>query len=176
MKEIGLKHIGNNIQSIQNPMNQSVVDKKDNALFAVFVFNAWGQLMLQQRSPRKSDEPCLWSLTCSGSVTPGNNPHYLAYDRLKNEMGLSISFANEFKVEFNKHGLNNNEGNKLINCFIAYTGQLPSINQQDVIAYKFVTVKELKDDIKFNPNKYTTLLKLLIIELDKHFPSLNNNN
>ena len=58
--------------------------------FSVFVFNAKGELLLQQRAATKYHSASLWTNTCCGHPRPGETLVAAGERRLKEEMGLSI--------------------------------------------------------------------------------------
>jgi len=155
------------------------VDKNDNALmtmekmqahergclhraFSVFVFNKNGELMLQQRALHKYHSAGLWTNTCCSHPQPGEILTESAKKRLKEEMGFECEvreiFSFLYRAEF-KDGLIEHE---LDHVFLGeYDGE-PEVNPEEVNAYKWVTINELQQDIKNQPDMYTEWFKIAI--------------
>ena len=76
--------------------------------FSVFVFNAKGELLLQQRAATKYHSASLWTNTCCGHPRPGETLVAAGERRLKEEMGLSIPLRTTFHFTYRaelEHGL-----------------------------------------------------------------------
>jgi isopentenyl-diphosphate delta-isomerase len=56
--------------------------------FSIFIFNSYGELLLQRRAFGKYHSAGLWSNTCCGHPRPGEQVLVAAQKRLKVEMGL----------------------------------------------------------------------------------------
>ncbi len=57
---------------------------------SVFLFNAGGKLLIQQRSSKKIVGAGQWANTCCGNVRPGESYLECAQRRLHEELGISI--------------------------------------------------------------------------------------
>lgn len=76
--------------------------------FLVFIFNAQGELLLQQRAATKHHSASLWTNTCCGHPRPGEALVAAGERRLKEEMGLSIPSRTTFHFTYTaelEHGL-----------------------------------------------------------------------
>ncbi|GAA4058383.1 isopentenyl-diphosphate Delta-isomerase [Streptomyces shaanxiensis] len=63
--------------------------------FSVFLFDAHGRLLLQQRALGKYHSPGVWSNTCCGHPYPGEAPFAAAARRTYEELGVSPSLLAE---------------------------------------------------------------------------------
>ncbi len=64
--------------------------------FSVFVFNAKGELMLQQRALHKYHSPGLWTNTCCSHQRDGESNLAAGARRLQEEMGFMIPLEELF--------------------------------------------------------------------------------
>src|SRR3954447_26075325 len=63
--------------------------------FSVFLFDARGRLLLQQRALGKYHSPGVWSNTCCGHPYPGEAPFAAAARRTYEELGVSPTLLAE---------------------------------------------------------------------------------
>ena len=138
--------------------------------FSIFVFNSEGKLLLQRRAKTKYHSGGLWSNTCCSHPAPGETTYQAARRRLKEEMGFECKlkklFCFTYRVEFD-NGLIENEYDYV---FIGKVNDNQKIipNPSEVEEYKWVSIEELKKDIKKNPDNYTYWMRAAFKELQKH--------
>jgi len=130
--------------------------------FSIFIFNSKEELLLQKRAKTKYHSKGLWSNTCCGHPKPNETYHQAIHRRLKEEMGFDCKLKKLFCFRYNlslKGGLIENE----YNCvFIGKFDREPKPNSGEVMDYKWISIKELKQDIIKNPDKYTAWLKKIL--------------
>ncbi len=68
----------------------------------VAVFDAKGELFMQQRSPTKDTEPLKWTISCSGHVDKGEGYEETAVRELSEELGLDIIFPISLATQRNR--------------------------------------------------------------------------
>ncbi len=56
----------------------------------ICIFNRQGEMLIQQRSNKKSDYPELWDLTACGSAVSGETSEIAAKRELEEEVGITI--------------------------------------------------------------------------------------
>ena len=156
-----------------------LVDESDNAIgtmekmeahrqgklhraFSVLLFNSQGELLLQKRAKSKYHSAGLWTNTCCSHPAPGEKIEDAATRRLKEEMGIemkpSFSYKFVYKAELDK-GLTEHE---LDHVFTGTFNGKPSVNKAEVEDWKFVNMEWLKEDMKKNPDSYTTWFRLIV--------------
>ena len=64
--------------------------------FSVFIFNAKGELLLQQRATDKYHSGGLWTNSCCSHPRPGEDTLRAAYRRLREEMGFETELQKVF--------------------------------------------------------------------------------
>ena len=129
--------------------------------FSVFVLNNNNEIMLQKRAYNKYHSGGLWTNTCCSHQREGENSIEAGKRRLLEEMGfeteLKIITSFIYKVEF-ENGLTEHEFDYLL---IGKYIKSPVINKQEVADWKWMKVELIADDIKLNPNNYTSWFKII---------------
>ena len=136
--------------------------------FSVFVFNERNELMIQQRAHEKYHSPGLWTNTCCSHQREGETNVEAGKRRLQEEMGFStdlkdtISFI--YKAPFD-NGLTEHEFDHILvgNFF----GE-PDLNPEEASDWKWVSLEDLRRDMKKNPDIYTEWFKIIFDKYYKH--------
>lgn len=138
--------------------------------FSVLIFNSNGEMLLQQRALDKYHSPGLWANTCCSHPYPGEKAKEGALRRLKEEMGmegrLTFLFKFIYKAPF-ENGLTEHE---IDHVFMGVSDRLPEINPSEVAAYRYMTLEEIRNDMRKNPRLYTVWFRIL---LEKHYAELS---
>lgn len=137
--------------------------------FSIFIFNSQGEMLLQQRAFEKYHSGGLWSNTCCSHPFPGEKIHDAAVRRLMEEMGLkatlnhihSFTYKVQFADELWEHEFDH--------VFFGICDTKPNINTTEISNWKYVSIPDLLNDIKLNPDIYTEWFKICIDNvLDKY--------
>jgi isopentenyl-diphosphate Delta-isomerase len=135
--------------------------------FSVFVFNKEGEMLLHQRAMNKYHSGGLWTNACCSHPEPGENTRDAASRRLKEEMGFETNIEKVFdfvyKAEF-ENGLTEYEFDHV------YTGEYNGkvdFNAEEVMDYRFSSMREISESIRLEPFLYTTWFLLA-------FPKIKN--
>jgi isopentenyl-diphosphate delta-isomerase len=136
--------------------------------FSVFVMNDKGQLMLQQRAASKYHSPLLWANTCCSHQRDGESNLEAGKRRLQEEMGfvteLKEVFSFIYKAQFD-NGLTEHE---LDHVMVGKYNHSPKINKDEVEDFKWMTPKEVKQDMTENPEIYTAWFKIIFDKFYQH--------
>jgi isopentenyl-diphosphate Delta-isomerase len=133
--------------------------------FSVFIFNSQGELLLQKRAKQKYHSGGLWTNTCCGHPSPGEEMRKSATRRLKEEMGFvcDIRENSSFQYEaFLGDGMIENEYDHVL--FGEYDGD-PFPDPKEAEDWKWADISQIKEDIVINPHKYTHWFKIIIERL-----------
>lgn len=136
--------------------------------FSVFVFNDKNELMIQQRALSKYHSPGLWTNTCCSHQREGETNIEAGKRRLQEEMGFStdlrdtISFI--YKAPFD-NGLTEHEFDHIL---VGHYSDNPNLNPDEAHDYKWVSLEDLKKDMKENPDRYTAWFKIIFDKYYKH--------
>lgn len=137
--------------------------------FSVFVFNKKGELMIQQRALSKYHSPGLWTNTCCSHQREGESNVAAGKRRLMEEMGFTtdlkdtISFI--YKAPFD-NGLTEHEYDHIL---VGDYEADPDPNPEEVAAWKWMSLEDIKQDMKDNPSVYTEWFKIIF---DKYYSTI----
>jgi isopentenyl-diphosphate delta-isomerase len=156
-KEVG---IGEKIKTHQ--------EGKLHRAFSIFVFNSNGELLLQKRAKSKYHCGGMWSNTCCSHPRPGESVEKAVHRRLKEEMGFDCElkeiFSFTYKVKFDDNFFEH----EYDHVFIGNFDGKPNPNPEEVGEWKWISIEELKKDIRKNPDSYTYWLKKSIDKVVSH--------
>jgi isopentenyl-diphosphate delta-isomerase len=150
-------------------------EKKLHRAFSVFAFNSKGELLIQQRAKTKYHSGGIWANTCCSHPEPGKDLISEVKRRLKEEMGFNcrleeiFSFIYETPVKSRGKIMYEHEFDHV---FIGEFNGMPKPSKKEVKSWQWISVKDLKKDIKQNPNKYAYWTKILFKKLIKK--AINN--
>ncbi len=135
--------------------------------FTVLIFNGEKKVLIQQRSKNKFLWPLIWETSCSSHPLPGESSLSAAKKRLKEELGFTCFLKSQgifyYQANYKNIGAEN-EACALLTG--QYNGKVRH-NPKEVSQYKWISLKELKKDIKKNPKKYAPWLKIPIEKINK---------
>ncbi|MEZ4778791.1 MAG: isopentenyl-diphosphate Delta-isomerase [Flavobacteriaceae bacterium] len=139
--------------------------------FSVFIFNDKGELMLQQRAFNKYHSPGLWTNTCCSHQRDGESNMEAGKRRLTEEMGFTTPLKETtsfiYKAPFD-NGLTEHE---LDHILVGTFNGEPVINTEEVAAWKWMPLLDVKADIESHPEHYTAWFKIIF---EKFYESLNS--
>lgn len=128
--------------------------------FSIFIFNDKNELLLQRRALSKYHSGGLWTNTCCSHQRFGESTLEAAHRRLKEEMGFDCymekSFEFLYKTEFN-NGLSEHEFDHVV--IGNYSSEI-NINTDEVCDYKYVSLEQIRKDLKANADQYTFWFKI----------------
>jgi isopentenyl-diphosphate delta-isomerase len=136
--------------------------------FSVFVFNDKNELMLQQRAKHKYHSPGLWTNTCCSHQRDGEATLDAGKRRLQEEMGFTTLLKETtsfiYKAPF-ENGLTEHEYDHIL--VGTYNGE-PEINPDEVAAWKWMELEDVREDIQNNPEQYTAWFKIIFDKFYNH--------
>ena len=138
------------------------MEGKLHRAFSIFVFNSQGELLIQQRAKSKYHSGGLWSNTVCSHPKPDETYAKAVHRRLKEEMGFDCKLKKIFCFIYNTNFKNNLIENEYDCVFLGKFDGSPKPNPQEVMNYKWMSIKELKNDIIKNSNKYSVWLKIAL--------------
>ena len=142
--------------------------------FSVFVFNDKEELLLQQRASNKYHSPTLWTNTCCSHQRDGETNIEAGKRRLQEEMGFVCDLKEVFWFVYKAPFDNGLTEHELDHVMVGYFKGDPEINKEEVKSYKWMTLKDVKTDIKKHPDYYTEWFKIIFKESYKKLRSKLN--
>jgi isopentenyl-diphosphate delta-isomerase len=127
---------------------------------SVFIFNSYGDMLIQRRALKKYHSPGIWSNTACTHPRLNEEPIIAAKRRLKEEMGITadINFCFKFTYKANlEHALIEHE---IDHVFIGVSDNIPEYNTEEVCEYKYISQEELKLELEKNPTSFSEWFKL----------------
>ncbi|HVK97685.1 MAG TPA: isopentenyl-diphosphate Delta-isomerase [Flavisolibacter sp.] len=135
--------------------------------FSIFIFDEKGRMLLQQRSAKKYHGALLWTNSCCSHPRPSEKIEHAAIRRLEEEMGFTTPLEKIFVFEYHSPVENNLIENEIDHVFIGqYSGEI-SINKNEVAAYTFKSMAELKEQIIQKPQIFTTWFKIAFEQVEQ---------
>ncbi|WP_440880536.1 isopentenyl-diphosphate Delta-isomerase [Tenacibaculum sp. C7A-26P2] len=132
--------------------------------FSVFIFNNRGELMLQQRAKKKYHSPLLWTNTCCSHQKAGETNLEAGKRRLQEEMGFSCDLEEVFSFIYKAPFDNGLTEHELDHVMVGKYEEDPKINKEEVEAFKWMSLKDVKKDIGNEPELYTEWFKIIFKE------------
>jgi isopentenyl-diphosphate delta-isomerase len=139
--------------------------------FSIFIFNAKGEMLVQQRAARKYHSAGLWTNACCSHPMPGEDILAAAHRRLEEEMGFDTdikrAFTFTYQTEFD-NGLTENEYDHVLTGI--YDGKIEPV-KKEVQDYCFMSLTDIRNSIASHPQKYTEWFKIAFPRLEEYLAS-----
>lgn len=136
--------------------------------FSVFVFNDKGEMLLQKRAAGKYHSPNQWTnAVCSH---PRENETYQegAERRLNEELGIKANLTEKFNFIYKADVGKNLWEHELDYVFTTvYNGDY-CLNEEEVSEIRFITMEDLDQEMKSNPENFTEWFKIILKEYKEH--------
>jgi isopentenyl-diphosphate delta-isomerase len=133
--------------------------------FSVFVFDSEGKLLLQQRAYSKYHSGGLWTNTCCSHPQPGEKVKDAALRRLQEELGFTTPLTKVFDFVYRSDFDNGLTEHEFDHVFIGnYNGRI-NPDPAEVAAIKYVELNDIEEDLKANPDSYTTWFRIAFPKL-----------
>lgn len=137
--------------------------------FSVFIFNDENQLLLQQRAKDKYHSGGLWTNTCCSHPREGESLLDAGKRRLHEEMGFSCPIETVFSFIYKAELDNNLIEHELDHVLIGNYNEGPKPNPDEVMDWKYVDLEWVVEDMKANPENYTTWFRIVFDNVKGHF-------
>ena len=132
--------------------------------FSVFVLNDQNEILLQQRAHHKYHSPLLWTNTCCSHQRSGESNIEAGSRRLYEEMGFKTDVKELFQFIYKAPFDNGLTEHELDHVMIGYFNENPTINPEEVEAWKWMKIEDIKTDMALNPEIYTVWFKIIFDE------------
>lgn len=136
--------------------------------FSVFIFNAENELMMQQRALHKYHSPGLWANTCCSHQRDGESSIEAGKRRLMEEMGFTTKLKETTSFIYRAPFDNGLTEHELDHILVGNFEGTPTINPDEVAAWKWMQLEAVKIDIQANPEIYTAWFKIIFDKFYTH--------
>lgn len=127
--------------------------------FSIFVFNADGECLIQQRAAGKYHSAGKWANTCCGHPRPGEPTGAAAERRLQEETGLRLKLTFGFKSRYIAYLDNEMIENEIPHLYFGRTSAQPMLNPEEVQAVRWVSLERLAEEVSQSPEQYAAWLR-----------------
>lgn len=135
--------------------------------FSVFVFNKEGLLLLQRRALSKYHSAGLWTNTCCSHPFPGEAVADAAVRRLKEELGFTTPLRKVFDFKYEAAFDNGLIEHEFDHVFVGEFEGAIEPNPEEVHEFKYVSMEEVEQDMKQQPELYTAWFHIAFPKLKK---------
>ena len=137
--------------------------------FSIFIFDNRGRMLLQQRSSKKYHGGLLWTNACCSHPYPGEDVESAANRRLEEELGFKTALEKIFVFTYHAVVENNLIEHEIDHVFTGgYDGAI-NPNPEEVAAYAYHTINEVKKMISEAPEKFTSWFKIALPRIEAWF-------
>ncbi|MDZ7845727.1 MAG: isopentenyl-diphosphate Delta-isomerase [Owenweeksia sp.] len=129
--------------------------------FSVFVMNAKGEIMMQQRAEHKYHSGGLWTNTCCSHPRENEDIEDAAHRRMKEEMGFDCEMRKLLEFTYLARldkGMTEHEYDHL---YIGYFDGEPQPNPGEASNWKWMSIDSVTKDLRQNPGHYTEWFKII---------------
>jgi isopentenyl-diphosphate delta-isomerase len=128
--------------------------------FSIFIINHKKELLIQRRSQYKKLWPLnYWTNSCCSHAKAKEEISKTALKKLKQELGFTTKLKLAAKFLYNFKYKNIGSEHELSYIFIGrYDGKVKP-NKKEVADFKWISLKNLKKEIKTKPNNFTPWFK-----------------
>lgn len=137
--------------------------------FSIFLVNADGRMLLQQRSQAKYHSAGLWANSCCGHPRPGERTIQAAKRRLFEELGAQAPLRYGFRARYRTELPNGLIENEIVYVFFGIAPTALQLDPAEVAATSWMSLAELKRDIAARPDRYAYWLRYY---LKNHFSAI----
>lgn len=128
--------------------------------FSLFVFNAEGELLLQQRASGKRLWGQFWSNTCCSHPRRGETMDIAIHRRLKEELGFECRFDYLFKFQYQAQFDETGAEHELCWVYAGRSDVAPVVNANEISAIRWIAPDALDAEIVARPAQFTPWFKI----------------
>ena len=128
--------------------------------FSVFLFNAHGELLVQQRSAEKRLWPLYWSNSCCSHPRRGEETASAAVRRVREELGVGATLRYVYKFRYQARFEQAGSEHELCSVFLGRADVDPKVDPAEIAAWRFVAPEALSGEIEAAPARFTPWFKM----------------
>ena len=128
--------------------------------FSVFLFNADGELLLQQRANGKRLWPGYWSNTCCSHPRRGESIELASSRRLHDELNVTAELEFVYKFTYQASFGEAGSERELCHVFLGRAADEPRPNVSEIAATRYLSPAALDAELRDNPEAFTPWFKL----------------
>lgn len=133
---------------------------------SVIIFNSRKEMLLQKRAASKYHSAELWSNACCSHPRPGEKPLDAAKRRLFEEMGIQCELKEMFDFTYKIQLPGGFSEHELDHVFAGICDEVPKPDPAEVSDWKFVSVKEIQNQLQKDPQQFTGWFGLIFAHIN----------
>ena len=123
--------------------------------FSVFLFNAAGELLLQQRASSKRLWPGFWSNSCCSHPRRGESLELATSRRLQDELNFDTELEHVYWFCYEAHFGDAGSENELCHVYLGRALGEVRPNESEIAAIRYVTPARLEAEFADHPERFT---------------------
>ena len=123
--------------------------------FSVVVFNADGELLLQQRGKDKRLWPGFWSNSCCSHPRKGESMSFATGRRLLEELGIEVELEFVYKFQYQASFGEAGSEHELCSVYLGRCAADVRPNATEIESIRFLSAKELSAEMDAKPDEFT---------------------
>jgi isopentenyl-diphosphate delta-isomerase len=123
--------------------------------FSIFIFNAKGEMLLQQRAKNKYHSPELWTNACCSHPYPLESTEAAARRRLQEELGFTTSLKKIFDFTYRSEFDNGLTEFEFDHVFVGEYNDKITPNINEVSECCFMNFEDIEAKLSSHPKKFT---------------------
>ena len=139
---------------------------------SAFIFNAAGQLLIQQRASNKRLWPDYWSNSCCSHPRGGEKTDVAAGRRVEQELGMRCDLTFTYKFEYRATFGSAGTEHELCWVYLGKTTDEPVINTTEIRDWRWIDAAELSAALNAEADAFTPWLALEWQRLNDDFTTL----
>ena len=128
--------------------------------FSLFLFNAAGELLLQQRSASKRLWPGFWSNSICSHPRRGETMQVATRRRLRDELNVEAELEYVYKFSYRADFGDSGAENELCHVYLGGVGDGIVPNANEIAAIRFLSADALDAELRSTPDDFTPWFKL----------------
>jgi isopentenyl-diphosphate delta-isomerase len=128
--------------------------------FSLLIFNAGGELLIQQRSASKRLWPLYWSNSCCSHPRSAETMESAIHRRLYEELGLRCPLHFLFKFQYQAQFDATGAENELCSVFIGRSTDSVKIDTQEIHAWRWIGPDALQAEMAQGAGNFTPWFEL----------------
>ena len=128
--------------------------------FSAFLFNAAGDLLLQQRAESKRLWPGYWSNSCCSHPRRGESMDTATGRRLSEELNLEADLRFVYKFQYQAQYGQLGSEHELCHVFLGRIDDDVRANTEEIAAIRFISAEMLEAELSQYPERFTPWFKM----------------
>lgn len=130
--------------------------------FSIIIWNSNNEMLIQQRSDSKYHSAGLWTNACCSHPRSNEKTIEAAHRRLQEEIGINTELKHTFHFTYQVELENDLFEHELDHVFIGKYDNDPILNPEEVKAFRWIKIDELKYEISKKPLQFTYWFKYIL--------------